>query len=132
LNLTTHGLNKFPETFLYLQLPPKSPHPQEDNLEDYFPMVKEFISHVEQLDGRVLVHCFNGVSRSAAVVLRYLIEQHELLLLPIFVHVKNCRPVIELSSHLKLQLAILEHSQLGVSSVQRHAGKVWDFYEWNK
>jgi protein-tyrosine phosphatase len=131
LNLTSHGDNKYPESFIYLQIPPKTSKPNEENLEDYFPDTKEFIDHVERLEGRVLVHCYNGMSRSPAVVLRYLIDKHELLLLPIFLHLMNCRPVVDISPQFRLQLALFEHKRLDRSSVQRNAGKEWDFYEWN-
>jgi serine/threonine/tyrosine-interacting protein len=132
LNLTSTGDNKYPDSFVYLQIPPKTSNSKEENLEDYFPDAKEFIAHVERMGGRVLVHCHNGMSRSPAVVLRYLIDQHELLLLPIFTHLTNCRPVVDVSDHFKLQLALFEHKRLDRSSVQRNAGKEWDFYEWNR
>lgn len=44
----------------------------------------------------------------------------------------NCRPSAEITPNYKVQLAIFEYERLGKSSVQRHAGKDWDFYEWNK
>jgi protein-tyrosine phosphatase len=35
-----------------------------------------FIKHAETLEGRVLVHCVAGCSRSAAVVLLHLMAAH--------------------------------------------------------
>lgn len=126
------GENKFSDSIIYLKLPPSTLNDKEDNLDDYFPQAKLFLQHVEEIGGRVLVHCFNGMSRSAAVAIRYLIEQHDLLLLPTYTHVLNCRPVVEMTSNAKLQLAIFEYQHLGCSSVQRHAGPAWNFYEWNR
>lgn len=126
------GQNKFPESIIYLKIPPSSSNDKEENLEEYFPEAKVFLQHVEEIGGRVFVHCFNGISRSAAVVLRYLIEQHHLLLYPLHTHILNCRPVVELSKNFKLQLAMFEYRHLGRSSVHRHAGAEWDFYEWNR
>jgi protein-tyrosine phosphatase len=35
-----------------------------------------FVKHAESLDGRVLVHCVAGCSRSAAIVLLHLMAAH--------------------------------------------------------
>jgi protein-tyrosine phosphatase len=53
----------------------------------------QFIRHVEEINGRVLVHCIAGVSRSVTVVIMYLIMQHRLPLLHAFNYVKSCRYV---------------------------------------
>ncbi|KAE8717450.1 Dual specificity protein phosphatase PHS1 [Hibiscus syriacus] len=48
-------------------------HDNEDsNISSIFEEVCDFIDHVEQIGGRVLVHCFEGKSRSATVVIAYL------------------------------------------------------------
>ena len=71
------------------------------------------------------------MSRSCAVVLHHLIDRYELYLRPTFQHLMNCRPTAEVIPNHKLQLALFEYERLGKSSVQRHAGKYWNFYEWN-
>lgn len=42
------------------------------NISDLFEEASEFIDHVDSAGGKVLVHCFEGKSRSATVVLAYL------------------------------------------------------------
>jgi len=42
------------------------------NISDLFDEASDFIDIVEQSEGKVLVHCFEGKSRSATVVLAYL------------------------------------------------------------
>jgi len=42
------------------------------NISDLFEEASDFIDNVEQSGGKVLVHCFEGKSRSATVVLAYL------------------------------------------------------------
>jgi len=42
------------------------------NISDLFDEASDFIDVVEQSEGKVLVHCFEGKSRSATVVLAYL------------------------------------------------------------
>lgn len=41
-------------------------------ISDIFEEAHDFIDHVEQIGGKVLVHCFEGRSRSATLVLAYL------------------------------------------------------------
>lgn len=45
---------------------------EDSNISGIFDEASDFIDHVEQTGGRVLVHCFEGRSRSATLVLAYL------------------------------------------------------------
>lgn len=45
---------------------------EDTNISNIFEEAHDFIDHVEQTGGKVLVHCFEGRSRSATVVLAYL------------------------------------------------------------
>lgn len=45
---------------------------EDSNISSIFDAASDFIDHVEQIGGKVLVHCFEGRSRSATVVLAYL------------------------------------------------------------
>lgn len=45
---------------------------EDTNINDLFDEAHDFIDHVEHVGGKVLVHCFEGKSRSATVVLAYL------------------------------------------------------------
>ena len=45
---------------------------EDANISSIFDEASDFIDHVEQIGGKVLVHCFEGRSRSATVVLAYL------------------------------------------------------------
>lgn len=42
------------------------------NISDIFQEAHDFINHVEKMGGKVLVHCFEGKSRSATLILAYL------------------------------------------------------------
>lgn len=56
------------DTFLYGQI-----YDDEDsNISGLFEEAHDFIDHVEEKGGKVLVHCFEGRSRSATVILAYL------------------------------------------------------------
>jgi atypical dual specificity phosphatase len=39
------------------------------NISDLFEEASDFIGHVDHAGGKVLIHCFEGKSRSATVVL---------------------------------------------------------------
>lgn len=45
---------------------------EDSNIGSIFEEACDFIDHVEQQGGKVLVHCFEGRSRSATLVLAYL------------------------------------------------------------
>lgn len=93
--------------------------------------VVSFLSHVERVKGRALVHCLAGVSRSVSVILMHLMVRHRLPLQLAFRYVRSCRPQINPNEAFKLQLAKLEVQELRCSSVAKDADRVWDFYEWN-
>lgn len=46
---------------------------EDANIRDIFQEAHDFIGRVDQIGGKVLVHCFEGKSRSATLVLAYLI-----------------------------------------------------------
>jgi dual specificity phosphatase 12 len=52
--------------------------------------IKEAISH----QGKVLVHCYAGVSRSATIVIAYLMQEHGLSFSAAIKFVKSKRPFI--------------------------------------
>lgn len=54
---------------------------EDTNISNIFEEAHDFIDHVEQTGGKVLVHCFEGRSRSATVVLAYLMLRKKLTLL---------------------------------------------------
>ncbi|KAG6410432.1 hypothetical protein SASPL_128492 [Salvia splendens] len=51
------------------------------NISDIFQEAHDFINHVEKMGGKVLVHCFEGKSRSATLILAYLMLRKNFTLL---------------------------------------------------
>ncbi|KAK9278604.1 hypothetical protein L1049_028177 [Liquidambar formosana] len=54
---------------------------EDTDISDIFEEASNFIDHVEQTGGRVLVHCFEGRSRSATLILAYLMLRKNFTLL---------------------------------------------------
>ena len=133
----THVLNVakqmplfFPGEFVYLKIPLEDT--DSTQVAEVMPKASEFISHAEEVKGRVLIHCISGVSRSTTVLLMHLIDQHNICLLDSYNYVRSCRPFIEPNKGFRLQLAQAELNKFGSSSVAtKEAGIMWNFYEWN-
>jgi len=67
--------NMFPDKFNYLTYYAKDS--KYEYIESIFYETAAFIENVKQQNGRVLVHCVQGVSRSVAVCMAYLILKHQ-------------------------------------------------------
>ncbi|ORZ30042.1 protein-tyrosine phosphatase-like protein, partial [Catenaria anguillulae PL171] len=66
------------------------------NIAEFFDVATAFIDSARKRpDGRILVHCYAGVSRSVSMVLAYLIRFHECTLLQAFDVVYRNRPVAQ-------------------------------------
>ena len=66
----------YPEKFTYLNLEARDTL-QEDVLPSYFKQSNEFISTAIENNENILVHCMQGRSRSATLVIAYLIKHHK-------------------------------------------------------
>lgn len=67
---------------------------QNEDLTKYLDICVDYIHSVVQSDGRILVHCVAGVSRSASVCIAYLIKYKHKSLKDAHSHVLNRRPCI--------------------------------------
>ncbi|XP_051842038.1 dual specificity protein phosphatase 19 [Antechinus flavipes] len=66
----------------------------DTNIISYFPECFEFIEEAKLKDGVVLVHCNAGVSRSAAIIIGFLMSTEKITFTSAFSLVKNARPAI--------------------------------------
>lgn len=89
------------------------------NLSEYFDQVADMIEKTrETSEGRSLVHCVAGVSRSVSLILAYLIKYEKMSLKTAFHHVKSIRPQIRPNMGFFKQLIEYEEKIHGSSSVQ--------------
>ncbi|KAH0952570.1 hypothetical protein HN011_003617 [Eciton burchellii] len=89
--------------------------PREDlltHLEESY----EFIDRALESSGRVLVHCYFGVSRSATVVIGYMMKKHELSFTDTFQIVKSKRRFVAPNPGFVAQLRLYEDMNYGVDS----------------
>lgn len=84
--LTPH----FPGQLVYLVLPLEDT--VEQSLVMYLPQACEYIHQARMGGGRVLVHCRAGVSRSASIVLAYIMQTHQLRLQTALTTIQAKRP----------------------------------------
>jgi protein-tyrosine phosphatase len=75
------------------------------NIRKYFDEAFDFIDSV---DGPVLVHCAAGISRSATIVIAYLMKKYKIPMMAAFDYVKAHRSIINPNFHFIGQLMSYE------------------------
>jgi hypothetical protein len=92
----------FPEQFKYMQL--KILDTPSENICEYFAQTSHFIGNALENNGRVLVHCIRGVSRSATIVSAYLITAFRIAHHEAVRRVREKRPVARPNYAFMIQL----------------------------
>ncbi|CAN0417521.1 unnamed protein product [Discosporangium mesarthrocarpum] len=90
----------------------RNPEPRADTEEETLAPFRrkavDFLGRVENCQGRVLVHCTSGCSRSVAAVLMHLMENHRVPLLRAHRHILKHRTVACPNEGFLSQLATME------------------------
>ncbi|XP_043913782.1 dual specificity protein phosphatase 10 [Protopterus annectens] len=109
INVTTHlPLYHYDEgTFKYKRLPATDSNKQ--NLRQYFEEAFEFIEEAHQVGKGLLIHCQAGVSRSATIVIAYLMKHTRMTMTDAYKFVKGKRPII--SPNLNFMGQLLEFEE---------------------
>ena len=130
LNVAAQLPNYQEEELICLKIPL---HDSEDtDIIKAVPLASAFIGRAEDIDGRVLVHCISGVSRSTTIILMHFMQKHRIILKDAYDYVHSCRPWVAPNEGFKLQLARMECASWGSSSVATpNSGPAWNFYAWN-
>eukprot|EP00520_Triparma_pacifica_P015642 CAMPEP_0118632844 /NCGR_PEP_ID=MMETSP0785-20121206/670_1 /TAXON_ID=91992 /ORGANISM="Bolidomonas pacifica, Strain CCMP 1866" /LENGTH=360 /DNA_ID=CAMNT_0006523659 /DNA_START=119 /DNA_END=1198 /DNA_ORIENTATION=- len=129
LNTCKQLKNFFPDSFTYLKINAID-DPRYDISKD-FQAAGAFLTHVEKVKGRVLVHCIAGVSRSVCCVLMHLIRNHKVCLNQAYRHIKNVRPFIHPNEGFLYQMAMFEVESFGWTSCGGGgAHRDFKFYKW--
>ncbi|XP_059920441.1 dual specificity protein phosphatase 14 [Gadus macrocephalus] len=99
---------------------------------DHFHRVADKIDLVCRSDGRTLVHCNAGVSRSATLCIAYLMKHHNNSLLEAHGWVRSSRPIIRPNVGFWKQLIDYEKELRGCTTVEMISssiGEIPDLYE---
>ncbi|XP_063630009.1 uncharacterized protein LOC134801406 [Cydia splendana] len=91
----------------------------QTNLMPYFPMSNAFIEEALTSGGNVLVHCRFGVSRSATLVIAYLMQKYNMNYDQAFEYVKSKRFFINPNPGFVSQLQEYHRLHYGVNQYQR-------------
>ena len=75
-----------------------------------------FINQARDLNGKVLVHCFKGVSRSAAIICAYLIKYFHYSFEESLSLIRTVRPIANPNPHFSLTLKKYEERILQSSN----------------
>lgn len=98
----------FPEIFTYKIIDVDDI--ESESLAPFFKECIEYISSALKANGRVLVHCSAGVSRSATICIAYLMNQKHMTCEEALNHIKSLRPVVCPNSGFIEQLKAYEKS----------------------
>ena len=129
LNTCKQLKNFFPDSFTYMKINAMD-DPRYNILKD-FDAAAAFLTHVEKVKGRVLVHCIAGVSRSVCCVLMHLMRNHKVCLNQAYRHIKNVRPFIHPNEGFLFQMATFEVETFGWTSVGGVGiHRDFQFYKW--
>ena len=120
-NNITHIINctpapcHFPSKIEYLHLPMEDV--ADTNITQHFQSSFEFIKGSKEKNGRTLVHCEAGISRSATIVLSYLIQGEKMSLKEAHSHLLSARKLISPNKGFWNQLFLLEQQLRNESSL---------------
>ncbi|WAR21072.1 DUS4-like protein [Mya arenaria] len=106
LNVSTTCKNMFEGEFDYMNIPVNDN--DQANLADWFLEAINFIDNARDNDGKVLVHCQAGVSRSATVCIAYIMYKNDMTLEDAFDLVRARRGVISPNLNFMQQLKEFE------------------------
>ncbi|ODM91974.1 Protein phosphatase Slingshot [Orchesella cincta] len=115
LNVTAEIDNFFPDMFRYMNIPVIDN--EETDLLRYFNDSYRFISQALKEDKNVLVHCKMGISRSATIVIAYVMKTRNWDLPRSLEHVKKRRTCVKPNPHFMKQLEVYE----GILAAKRYS-----------
>ena len=90
--------------FVYMKIPLMDD--ESENITTVMDQAKAFIQRVEEIKGRVLVHCIAGASRSVTIVMMYFMMVHRVPLRQIYSYIKAIRPQVNTTTPCNIRYVI--------------------------
>jgi len=115
LNVTTEAANLFTGLFQYYQIPIVDQ--EMENIMQYFPAAFEFIEKAMSEKSAILVHCVAGSSRSATIVIAYLMKYNNMSLKDAFVLCRKKRNIVSPNKGFMSQLIVFENQLYSTNTV---------------
>ncbi|XP_062925152.1 dual specificity protein phosphatase 4 [Mobula hypostoma] len=119
LNVSSNCPNHFEDHYQYKCIPVEDN--QKTDISFWFMEAIEYIDSVKNVDGRILVHCQAGISRSATICLAYLMMRKRVRLEEAFEFVKQRRSIISPNFSFMGQLLQFERQILASSCSAKSA-----------
>ncbi len=94
----------YPEDFVYMNIPTRDN--TEEHLDFYLDECVDFIVDAIKNNGKILVHCSYGISRSSSIVIAYFIREYKYSYDQAYQFVKRKRSIIEPNDGFKKQLIV--------------------------
>jgi len=116
LNAAYECQNYFPDQFQYLKL--EIDDTIDFEISKYFDQAIQFIACAKEKNVNVFVHCVQGISRSATLIVAYLIAKENMTLKEALEFVKSKRAIISPNSGFMEQLKEFEEKMKGLNSIQ--------------
>ena len=93
INCTNNIKNSFPHDFKYHRVPIYDDYDQ--HIDQYFEDCFKFINNCKKNKGRILIHCYAGISRSATITIAYIMKTNNYKFNETFKYVKKHRSIVE-------------------------------------
>ena len=98
------------------------------NIAPYFDEACRFIEEARQSNGRVLVHCACGVSRSTTLCCAYLMKYHSMTLEEALIQIRSRRPIVQPNTGFLRQLIHyneqIEHDKADINTITERLDNV--------
>lgn len=118
LNVTQLCPNLFQEAFLYKCIPVRDTGGED--IAAHFQEAIHFIDQVKAQNGKVLVHCQAGISRSATICIAYLMATKRLRMEEAYKYVKSRRKIVSPNFSFMGQLLTFENQIFSSSGSRYH------------
>nr|XP_002719890.1 dual specificity protein phosphatase 21 [Oryctolagus cuniculus] len=129
INASVEVVNTFYDNIQYLQVPVTDT--PNSHIYNFFDIIAAHIHSEDMKQGRALLHCVAGVSRSATFCLAYLMKYHAMTLLDAHAWTKTRRPIIRPNNGFWEQLIHYEFklfSRNTVKMISSPVGVIPDIY----
>jgi protein-tyrosine phosphatase len=93
INITHEISNYYPTDFMYVQYKINDTDKTESDIIPYLEESYKFIKENNK-DKKILVHCYMGASRSATIIIYYLMKEHKMTLEEALVLLKSKRYIV--------------------------------------